>query len=489
MTLPALVRTRSSPAIPAGSVFISYARLDDEKPPGREDVQGWVSFFWGELRYELTNAGLGQAKLWLDRYEIEKAEKFTDKIEAALAEAKVILPVLSPNWLGRDWCVQEVLRFAEQKVQGRDLANDILPVFKIEIPPTEPIPAPLLGREGYQFFRRDQAGHLSEFYWRGLKNEKDYLDLVREIAFRIRDRFFVPPEEQVDIKPSRGRTVFVAVPTDELRDAWQRLVNDLKSDGYTVLPADDRLPDTAAKAEELVRTALEQAELALHIFGESEGVIPCGGTEGIVRLQLRLSRAHASADRSRRRILWAPRWLPDANSGKRDPFEVIGRFGPLTDGEHVYAEAVTELSQWLRDALNVPVAEAVSATSSWYIAGACAADDPHVSLLANALQSAGQDVEAVFSSDPVPHQLQDRSTTVVLLPWGETDVASLIARLAALEPLGRRVVLCLPGGDVAVKNCFFRKGIVVLPMPVLPADSAATTALLDRLKVVQGQPR
>jgi hypothetical protein len=463
-------------------VFISYARLDDERPPGREDVQGWVSFFWGELRYELTNAGLGQAKLWLDRYEIEKAEKFTDKIEAALAEAKVILPVLSPNWLGRDWCVREVLRFAEQKIAGRDPANDILPVFKIEIPSTESIPPPLLGREGYEFFRRDQTGRLCEFYWRGLKNEKDYLDLVRQIAFRIRDRFFIPPQ-QVDVTPSRGRTVFVAAPTDELRDAWQRLINDLKADGYNVLPADDRLPDTAVKAEELVRTALEKADLALHLLGESEGAIPFGGTEGIVRLQLRLSREHASANPSQQRILWAPRWLPDANSGKRDPFEVIGRFGQLNKGEHVYAEAVTELSQWLRDLLEPPVPAARSVISTWYIASAAAADDSHVSMLANGLQSAGQDVEVVFSGEPVPHPPKDRSA-LVLLPWGDTDVASLITHLESLEPLGRRAVLVLPGGDVAAKNRFFRKGIVVLPMPDLPIDPAATTALLNRLKVI-----
>jgi hypothetical protein len=98
-------------------------------------------------------------------------------------------------------------------------------------------------------------------------------------------------------------------------------------------------------------------------------------------------------------------------------------------------------------------------------------------------------VEAVFSSDPVPHQLQDRSATLVLLPWGETDVATLIARLATLEPLGRCIVLCLPGGDVAAKNCFFRKGVIVLPLPALPADPAATTALQDRLKVVQRRLR
>jgi hypothetical protein len=55
----------------AGTVFISYARADDVKPPFDKTTKGWVTFFWHQLRWELTNAGLPEAKLWLDRYEIE----------------------------------------------------------------------------------------------------------------------------------------------------------------------------------------------------------------------------------------------------------------------------------------------------------------------------------------------------------------------------------------------------------------------------------
>jgi hypothetical protein len=77
--------TAGSPSAQAprygGSVFISYARADDEKPPFEEAVQGWVTFFWHQLRWELTNAGVHQAELWLDRYQIEPAEAFTERIE------------------------------------------------------------------------------------------------------------------------------------------------------------------------------------------------------------------------------------------------------------------------------------------------------------------------------------------------------------------------------------------------------------------------
>jgi hypothetical protein len=41
-----------------GSVFISYARSDDEKFPLDPNAAGWVSFFWDLLRFALTDAGL-----------------------------------------------------------------------------------------------------------------------------------------------------------------------------------------------------------------------------------------------------------------------------------------------------------------------------------------------------------------------------------------------------------------------------------------------
>jgi len=82
-----------------GTVFISYARADDVKPPFDKATKGWVTFFWHQLRWELTNAGLPEAKLWLDRYEIEPAEEFTEKIRAALQQARLLVPILSANWM------------------------------------------------------------------------------------------------------------------------------------------------------------------------------------------------------------------------------------------------------------------------------------------------------------------------------------------------------------------------------------------------------
>src|ERR1700682_5075265 len=121
--------------IPAygGTVFISYARADDDPPPLDEKTRGWVTFFWQQLRWELNNVGVHQADLWLDRYEIEPTEVFTHKIEVALREARLFIPVLSPNWVQRAWCQRELSRFVELRSQDNDAADNIVLVKKREL--------------------------------------------------------------------------------------------------------------------------------------------------------------------------------------------------------------------------------------------------------------------------------------------------------------------------------------------------------------------
>jgi hypothetical protein len=161
-----------------GTVFISYARADDEKPPFDDTIQGWVKFFWEQLRWELTNKGVHHAKLWLDRYEIEPAEDFTQKIEEALQEARLIIPILSPNWVQRSWCRKEIFRFVELRAEN---SEGIVPVEKIE-PPQLDLPEPLKNREGYKFFTKDVSGAVREFYWRGLKDQTAYFEVLKRTA-------------------------------------------------------------------------------------------------------------------------------------------------------------------------------------------------------------------------------------------------------------------------------------------------------------------
>jgi TIR domain len=460
-----------------GTVFISYARADDVKPPFEETVEGWVKFFWEQLRWELTDRGVHQAKLWLDRYEIEPAEDFTRKIEETLKKARLIIPIISPNWVQRPWCRQELDRFVELWPQYAE--DGIIPVFKIELPQAH-LPSTLRNREGYKFYTKDTTGGIREFYWRGLRDRDSYLELVKKIAVWIAGRLIghVPAPAKSASVPN-GKIVYLAVSSDELRDAWQRIANDLAGSGYVVLPSGP-LPEAALETEAGVRDALAKAALSVHFLGDSDGAKPDGGTEGIVPLQLRLAR-EVGASAPTPRVLWAPKWLPGNRDKKRDPFEVLTRFGGLMPGEEIYAEEATNLSQMLRARL----APTTQGAPVFVIAAAAAEDDGLVSVLSNRLQSDEITVKPRFAHEVDTFDSFGHATVMILL-WGMASRASVDTLLDALAPSHAKVtVLCLSGGDDLAKQRFFREGIYVEQLPEIPPTRKSARELLVQLEIVR----
>jgi hypothetical protein len=478
-----------------GSVFISYARNDDIKPPFDPKALGWVAFFWRQLRWELSNAGLGEAELWLDRYEIEPAEDFTEKIDAALKKAKMLILILSPNWVQRPWCRKELERFLELKSADGDAAQFVVPVKKRDPPETD-IPEVLRNREGYKFFDKEPGGRMRDFYWRGLEDETAYFGVMGRIRDWITTRFLTKapkPKSPKPQPPSLGRYIYIAIAADELGDARQKLVNDLTAAGYGVLPAETHLPDNTAQADKVICEALDHSETSVHLLGESEGVKPEGSDESIVRRQLRLVREHALKVGSFPRVLWAPKWVPDHQT-KRDPFAVVARFGPLVPGEEVYGEAATDLSQWVRGRLDQKKpdqpkkADLQGAPQSILVAGAASDDDNLVSTLANLLQAEDLTITALFAGDPMPPET--KLPPVALVPWGKARRDSVDALLSNMSAHDRRVFLVLlPGGDETAKGRFFQQGIYTERLDKMPQDRQSARELLVRIGVVPSEER
>ena len=454
------------------TVFISYAHNDNLQPVLEKAPKGWVTFFWEQLRVALIDGGLPDAKLWLDRFEIDPAEKFTPKIEAALKSAHLLIPVLSENWVQREYCQQELETFC---ASHPEVSDSIVLVVKNE-PKSQSRPILLQGREGYRFFDIDRPGSVGDFYWFGLKDEKAYFAVLKGIASCIANRLLDAAAKQPPPPPPGKCTVYVAFATDELGDARQRLVNDLAAAGFTVVPARDRLSDTAADAENEVTEALAGAELAVLILGDRDGMIPEGGRQGIVPLQLNLARA-----RGLPRVLWAPKWLPASPNVKRDPFVVVARFGERQDKEDVYGEEVTDLSQWLRGRLDRRDEQQPQAAAPVILIAAAASEDNELVLtLAGRLPD--DDVRPLWAGDPVPADLQ---RSQVVIPWRSASGAALESLLAAVKETAASItVLRLPGGDEAAKSRFFSKGVGIERLPALPDGRRATRDLMVRLELL-----
>jgi TIR domain len=467
-----------------GTVFLSYARADDVKPPFDEKAIGWISFFWGQLRYELTMNGAKEATLWVDRYQIEPAEAFTEAIKTAVINAKVMVPVFSVNWAQSDWCRREVDSFG---VAHPDASRRIVPVFKNEVDPGT-LPEIMKGEhamEGYRFFTSDPTGKINEFYWRGLQDESAYYTQVKKIALAILKRLGLDPvSRQESIKLSSNHKVFLAFAARELADARQRLKNDLIQAGITVIPTVETPPDSVEEFESVVRAALAQAEFAVFFLGEKRGSTPEGGNEPILVIQLRLARESASTQKMPR-ILWTPRWLPGQETlVKRDPFEIVGEFGGLQQGEEIYGGEVTDLSQWLRKRLESPPEPVVTPKTKklLVVASAQSNDDGLVADMANLVQEIVPTVKPLFADENWGDTEID---AVVLIPWGTASVIELNTLLEKLPQNVRTICLRLPGGDEPSKRRFFKAGVFVDRINALPSDRRQAQELLQRLEINQ----
>ena len=125
--------------------FLSYSHLDNRTPPDAPGAKGWIDFFIEQLRYELDVLGLPEALLWRDANKIAEAERFAPKIDAGLREARLLLAVLSRNYVKRPYCLHELKSFAELKGD-----EAILRIGK-HLVGEDDIPGPLTEREGYNF--------------------------------------------------------------------------------------------------------------------------------------------------------------------------------------------------------------------------------------------------------------------------------------------------------------------------------------------------
>jgi hypothetical protein len=110
----------------------------------------------------------------------------------------------------------------------------------------------------------------------------------------------------------KGRTIFLAETTADLRADRDSLRRELMEMGHRVLP-EGALPFDRDELEAAVRKYLDQCEITVHLVGSRYGLIPEGTQESMVELQNRWAGAHARSGRIRRLI-----WIPPSQAPRED---------------------------------------------------------------------------------------------------------------------------------------------------------------------------
>jgi hypothetical protein len=330
-------------------IFISYRRLDNDPPPDGPNADdpkyGFVNYLLRQIRYDLVQMGVTNAILWQDRSNIAPADDFNDEIENALKSADLFLAILSQNYLTSQWCKRELTTMKSRldmlgasAGQGRIFRAD-----KHKIPDHE-VPEPLRGIEAVLFYREDRyADNVDDYYWRGkVRYPDEYEGAVKRLSQGIYKRLkqlgfqFQPKDEpkppELHKSPSNGRVVFVATPAGDMGPSYRSLVAELRGAGYRVTPDPDKdLGKLGEEVQSLVAAALAEAEASIHLLGTRTGGRPDGLDMDLVPMQLTAAAEEAKKRPGFERMIWAPVVLPGSSAepgtARRDPLEVLGRFG------------------------------------------------------------------------------------------------------------------------------------------------------------------
>lgn len=469
-------------------VFISYAHHDDLAALDNA-APGFVSTLWTHLEYHFKRLGPPAPFIWRDDNAIRPSDEFGPVIQAGIEASDILLVVLSNNWLSRPYCQMELELFVK-KWRMREgpaaVSQRIVPVVKSPVP-YDQWPPGLKGKQGFVFFDEDETGprRRREFFdytcGKPLEEYKrQYHARIDQLATELHQRA-AQPGSTVDKKPPASqRTVYVAQPAADMREAYDQVVTELKRRDFAVVPdAQTKIPlDSVELADAFVDAALASAEASIHLLGRLPGQAPDGeDAEPIVKLQLsraalRAAKPAGDAARGFYRFIWAPKFIgvqPEspAEEEGRNSDKVLEKFGQPLPGDHDKVEGC-ECNGFIEMMLgyldrNKPeqqAGERLGAASRFYLH--CREDDVQYALqVGKALQLRNiQPVKPMFRGDPNEVAAQNKSRMAscdaVVLCWGnapETWVAlqpglwSDYRSLGREKDFARRGLLAGPPGD------------------------------------------
>jgi hypothetical protein len=93
---------------PTFNGFFSYAHHDAKVSPNL--ITDFTSELEGRVASKLTNA---RFSIWRDEEGLRTGERWNEKIEAQLRGSHVLIVLLTPQWIGSDYCRKEYLFFEE----------------------------------------------------------------------------------------------------------------------------------------------------------------------------------------------------------------------------------------------------------------------------------------------------------------------------------------------------------------------------------------
>lgn len=364
-TLLAVTPAGTSPLPPVedlkcSDVLISCAQLDDQpSPPSGE---GWVSKLQRNLKVKVEQLTGEPVNIQCAPLP-PGAAVVDDTVLDGMAAARTMLTVVSPPFLKSGGC-QAGIQHYKNSISNSDLGDAAIrsKLFKIVKTPVgeadvDPEVADTFRQLlGFDFFDVDsETGRIREFddsY--GAVAAQRYYERVYDVAFEICQGF----EQQKALKDSNvagaqstpshiSKTVFLAETTSELREHRDRLRRELLEQGHRVLP-DQSLPMVKEELESVVHAYMSQCSFAIHMVGNSFGMVPEDTSDSVVVLQ-NIVASQFCADQPLQRMIWMPRDLSPSDERQAAFVESLNKDPDAQRGAEVIRDSFENLKQLLSE--------------------------------------------------------------------------------------------------------------------------------------------
>jgi hypothetical protein len=342
-------------------IFVSYAHIDDQALT--EGQKGWISTFHRALEIRLAQLLGKQPRIFRDP-KLQGNDYFADRLVDSLPKTAALVSVLSPRYVKSDWCRREVEEFCKASAQTGGLrVADKARVFKVvKTPvPLDQHPAELQDLLGYEFYaveretgRPRELSHqadpeMQRQYWSRLDDlAHDISELLALIESGLEMR--APEKEPAGAKGF----VYLAEASFDLRDQRDALKREIQGHGFTVLP-DRPLPLFGPELEDNVREQLSRCRLAVHLIGQSYGVVPDGSTTSVVAMQHALAVQRGErCDDGFSRLIWLPPGLAPVDERQQRFVEQLQTDSRFQTGADLLATSIEDFKAALEHRLLSP---------------------------------------------------------------------------------------------------------------------------------------
>jgi hypothetical protein len=295
-------------------IFISYAHLDDT--PLDEGAKGWITDFHTLLETRLEQTIGHEILIWRDA-KLTGNEVFAPEIESQLPRLKIMVSIITPRYLGSDWCKREMGAFYKAAAAngGISIGNKSR-IFKIVKTPVDKDVIEKLPDDihrvfdeilDYKFYLQEPTTgkfrELSRSSWVENSIKQEYMnkldDVVQDMANLIKQL-----NSASGTQPEKKK-IYLAETSYDLQIYRDNLVRELDEAGFTVLP-DRNLPFVADRFTTEVGTYIDQSILSLHMISSTNYAIqPEGADKSIVILQNEIA-AKKSEVGNLKRLIWIP---------------------------------------------------------------------------------------------------------------------------------------------------------------------------------------